>query len=279
VASGSGLYAAAAALGSPAVGWKSTNGATWTSTGTLDPTPAAVAETTSGSCPTAGGAVAVGHVLSASGSVGLVWPLGEQASASNGASGEGTSSTTSSTSTGDTTGTTGPGRGDKPGTLSPEAATPAVLPTPPVGSDERLLGCSSTNTGGLVAWGASASTGGVPEGAVWTSPSGTTWTRLKGSAFSAGGGTAAITDLATNGTAWLAVTGSSTQPWTEDTLSSLGIWQSSNSGQTWQEVPTTGAPWTASFGVSASQVAYFGIDAVVAGQVDGRLAVWVGTTT
>jgi hypothetical protein len=248
-ASGRTLYAAGAANGGPAMGWTSSNGTTWTSTGTLEQTPASAAETTSGACPTAtGGAVVVGSVLAGTGGArGAAWPVGRAASAA------------------------------QPGDVVGVGQT-NVLPAPPVDSDERLLGCAAAG-GQLVAWGASAASNGTPEAALWTSPTGEVWTRQSPSALGSAAGTAAITDLATDGDTWLAVTGASTSPWTEDTLATLGVWQSPDAGKTWQQVTTAGSPWMSSYGVSADQVAYLDGRAVIVGQVDSRLAVWVGTPT
>jgi hypothetical protein len=160
------------------------------------------------------------------------------------------------------------------------AAVPATLtPARPTDGAEELLGCSDTAGGSLVAWGASASTSGIPTAALWSSANGTVWTRRTISAFATTDGTAAITDLATNGNTWLAVTGSATKPWTQDSLSTLGLWESTDAGKTWQELTTATATWSSVFGVSADLVAYYGIDPVIAGQTDGRLTVWMGTPT
>ncbi|MCL2393468.1 MAG: hypothetical protein FWC87_02175 [Acidimicrobiaceae bacterium] len=179
-------------------------------------------------------------------------------------------------------GATASGQGGSTGSawqLSPPAGSTAVGPIPPADSAEYLLGCSDTSTGSLIGWGASASSNGAPTAALWSSSTGNGWNRRTVAAFLTTNGTPAITDVADDGNTWLAVTGSSTEPWTEDGLSALGVWESADAGQTWRQLPTSPGTWGADFGVSASQVVYLGLDPIVAGQVDGRLAVWQGTPT
>jgi len=252
ISRGNTLYVASSFGGSPAIGWKSTNGANWIPMGTLTEDPAVEPDTVSGSCATSDAAVVVGEEASGlGGSVGRAWSVAG----------------------------------------APVTAT--VTPARPADGAEELLGCSDTSTGTLVAWGASAtgsasssgsnsgssngSNSGVPTAALWSSPTGTVWTRRTVKAFTTTNGTAAITDVATNGNTWLAVTGSSTEAWTQDGLSTLGVWESTDAGKTWQQLATSNDAWSSIYGISANLVSYYGIDPVIAGQVDCRLAVWVGT--
>lgn len=178
-------------------------------------------------------------------------------------------------------GATANGQGGSTGSawrLSRPAGALAVGPTPPTDSAEELLGCSDTSSGTLVAWGASASTS-TPTAALWSSPTADGWTQRTVTAFRTGHGTAAITDLADHGNTWLAVTGSSTEPWTEDRLATLGVWESADAGKTWSQLTTDSKTWESVFGVSANLVTYLGADPVIAGQLDGRLALWLGTPT
>lgn len=233
---GDTVYVAASFGGSPAVGWKSDGGSKWTALGTLDQDPVAEPDTVWGACATPDTAVMVGATANGMG------------------------------------GSTG-----SAWRISSPASSIAVGPIPPTDSAEQLLGCADTPTGSLVAWGASASSDdGTPTAALWSSSTGDGWDRRPVAAFVGGSGTPAITDVADDGDTWLAVTGSSTEPWTQDPLASLGVWESGDAGKTWRQVPTPSSLFGARFGVSADLVSYFGVDPVIAGQVDGRLAVWVG---
>ncbi|MBO0693120.1 MAG: hypothetical protein J2P58_09510, partial [Acidimicrobiaceae bacterium] len=235
---GNTLYVVTSFGGKPAIGWKSTDGTTWTPIGTLEQEPVAESDTVWGACSVPGAAAAVGATASGQGgSLGKAWRV------------------------------------------SHPAASTAVGPVPPADSGEQLLGCSDTSTGTLVAWGASATSNGVPTAALWSSPTGDGWTRRPVAAFLSTNGTAPVTDLADNGNTWLAVTGSSTEPWTQDGLSSLGVWESADAGKTWRQLTTSAKTWGDVFGVSADLVAYLGLDPVIAGQVDGRLTLWQGTPT
>jgi hypothetical protein len=155
-----------------------------------------------------------------------------------------------------------------------------LLPAPRAGSDEAVSGCATVD-GRLLAWGGSTSDAGTPQASLWATTKGasSSWTRMVDKALAAGQGTAGISDLATDDGTWLAVTGGTTQPWTEEDLSGVALWRSRDEGKTWQRVETTGTPWASSFGVSARLATIVDGRAVVVGQVDGRLAVWTGTPT
>jgi hypothetical protein len=234
------VVVAGTTTGGPALSWAAGDGSV-TATGTLDHAPGTGAETPAGACPTPAGPLVVGQTTDdTAGSRGLIW----------------------FTTTGGAT------------------QRAQLLPAPHAGSDEAVSGCASVG-GRLLAWGRSTSDAGTPQAALWetTGGSSSSWTRMVDKALVAGQGTAGISDLATDAGTWLAVTGGTTQPWTEEDLSGVALWRSRDEGKTWQRVETTGAPWASSFGVSARLATFVGGHAVVVGQVDGRLAVWSGTPT
>lgn len=270
------------------LGWKSPDRSTWNPLGALhgsatsvtggattDPEPATASQTDSvaGGCSTSGTAVLVGSAgTGEGGSNAMTWTM-------TGAGGSKTVVTTAQSgappaSSASSAGSAGSSKSGKAST-----ATPGIAPAPPADSAERLLGCTVTVENTFVAWGGSATGSGTPEAALWTSDDGTTWTRQSVPAWTTPHGTAALTDLASNGTTWLAVGGSSNEPWTADTLSGLAIWESGNDGKTWQELDTTAPAWDATIGVSANLVTFLGATPVVVGQTDGHLAVWTGTAT
>lgn len=56
-----------------------------------------------------------------------------------------------------------------------------------------------------------------------------------------------------------------------------GLWASGNAGNSWQQLATTSPAFSATVYAQADEAAYVDQDPVVAGTVDGRLAIWVGT--
>ncbi len=56
-----------------------------------------------------------------------------------------------------------------------------------------------------------------------------------------------------------------------------GLWASGNAGNSWQQLHTTAPAFHATIYAQADEAAYVGQDPVVAGTVDGRLAIWLGT--
>jgi hypothetical protein len=57
---------------------------------------------------------------------------------------------------------------------------------------------------------------------------------------------------------------------------SPGLWLSTNAGSTWQTVPLDGSLWSGVDPVTIDTATFVGRDPLVAGTVDGRLAVWTG---
>ncbi len=205
---------------------------------TLDRLPTATNESVTGACQSTSGAVVVGQETDgAGGTAGLIW--------------------------------------FRTGTHLTQRAS--MLPAPPATSEETVDGCADAGAH-LLAWGQTATSKGTPEGAVWVSTSAAkNWTLSDSGALSAGNGTGAITDLAQRDGTWLAVAGSAAPSWTAANLRGLAVWRSVNDGKTWQRITTNTPAFESSFGVSASQVAFVGSTPVLAGQVDGRLAVWTGS--
>ena len=148
-----------------------------------------------------------------------------------------------------------------------------VSPTPDPNAHESMQSCITTGNG-YIAFGSTQGTNGTIDAAVWYSNNGTQWTRQTVGAFT-GSGLGPIKDLAVGGTTWLAVSG--TDDLTTAPGGNLGVWRTDDAGSSWQRIDTTGAPWTASQTASVDRVALDGANAVVAGQVDGRLTVWLGT--
>ena len=155
--------------------------------------------------------------------------------------------------------TTGPG-----GTTAPSSvAGPAGSSHPP----------------GFDAFGSAAPAGNGPGPAYWASTGGRAWTRQSASPFGPGLPSPAL-DVARTSGVWMATTRSpdpdigSAVPSAES-----GLWESTNAGGTWQRLDTTGAIWHGQQPAQVDRVALLGTVPVVTGQVDGRLAVWVGTPT
>lgn len=220
-----------------AVAWVSAGGAPWQATGSLDPSPGLGAEEPLGACAGPQSVVAVGS--------GHDGTPGSRAMAWVSASGQ---------------------------TWQGGAITPAATP----GEEERMTGCLTTGNG-FLAYGTSAGPDGTADPALWQSAAGATWTRQDVAAFSGQGG-GAIADLALRGTTWLAAGGGSADPVEAATAASaLGLWQSGDAGATWQGLDTSSAPWVGHVDAQVDQVGFVGSSAVVAGQVDGQLALWTGT--
>jgi hypothetical protein len=58
-----------------------------------------------------------------------------------------------------------------------------------------------------------------------------------------------------------------------------GLWTSGDAGNTWQQLGTLTPAFTGMVYAQADAAAYVGQQPVVAGTVDGQLAVWIGTST
>lgn len=179
------------------------------------------------------------------------------------------------------------------GTVSPHAG---------LGSDEAMDGCTAAGHG-VLAWGQAPGAGGA-QPALWSSSDGTSWTRVapgsrhQSSVIPPGAG-GPWTDVAVSGSSWLAVGGSPPATlalpddprWASDSpypsppsaaatapSGGAGVWLSTDAGAAWQLVASDTAPWTGAE-LSTTVAAWAGANAVVAGDVNGGLAVWVGRPT
>ncbi len=250
IAIGHGPVGATATTGGTAVGWSSIDGVHWSSSGTLDPQPGLGLETPEGLCPVGAGVAAVGTTA-----------------------------------------------GDQPGrhaaawwtTRTGAWRRGTVAPVPDTGASEAMLGCAQAG-GQLTAYGEAAAGDGTLEGALWHSSDGRNWTRRSVSGLA---GEAPVTDLATTGATWLATAGQATGtnaasladgPPAPTSLSTagpgaIGLWRSTDGGSTWQRLDTSGSVFGAQTDAEANQVVFLAGQPVVAGSVDGQLAVWVGATS
>jgi hypothetical protein len=117
--------------------------------------------------------------------------------------------------------------------------------------------------------------------AFWSAGPTTVWTQDTTAPFGPGLPFPTL-DVARSGTLLLAATGG---PDDGDVPSGLtpagggtpGLWRSADSGGTWQRLDTPGLPWLGAEPPRINRVVWFGPTPVVAGAVDGRLAVWTGT--
>jgi hypothetical protein len=134
----------------------------------------------------------------------------------------------------------------------------------------------------LDVFGTMSSQGSGPSPAYWSAEGSTAWTRDTTSPF----GTTLpfpVRDVARTGALVLATTGA---PDADDLPSGLqssgggtsGLWRLAGSGG-WQRLDTPNPPWVGAGPAQFQRVAWFGLTPVVAGVVDGRLAVWTGTFT
>ncbi|MHB8506262.1 MAG: hypothetical protein ACYDEN_11210, partial [Acidimicrobiales bacterium] len=154
--------------------------------------------------------------------------------------------------------------------------------------------------GAVVAWGQTTGRGGGHLPALWESTDrGGTWTRLSPAGVT-GAGIAPWADVAASGERWLAAGGAEPAAlavpddprWAADDPvgpppdpsyatgpdGEAGVWLSTDGGSGWVRLATAGGAW-AGAQVATEAVAWSGRAPVVAGVVDGRLALWTGTPT
>jgi hypothetical protein len=173
----------------------------------------------------------------------------------------------------------------------------SVTPGAGVGSDEEMTGCAATATG-FVAYGRTMSASGLAEPALWQSTDGIVWTQAARPGLAAGS-SSPLSDLAEVRSTWLAPSGGIPAgvtaaddpafdttgpqvPGAAPTASTgpdgeAGLWLSTDAGATWSELATGAAPWLAGQQLVTDLAAMLAGRAIVAGDLDGRLAVWTGT--
>jgi hypothetical protein len=111
--------------------------------------------------------------------------------------------------------------------------------------------------------------------AFWSSSEGLSWTRQNNNPF--GDLRLPALDVARSGAVWMAATVTQDPDLTSATPpASSGLWVTADAGDSWQKVDTSGGVWQGQLTAHLDRVAFLGSTPVVAGGVDGRLAVWVG---
>ena len=171
-------------------------------------------------------------------------------------------------------------------------ASASFTPGPANGSYAQLDWCLPTGSG-FIAFGGSTGGGQVDKPVLWGSSDGTSWQALPatfnglGGAAPVGAETAPLDGVGEGGTTWLGVSGDGdapTQQWPAPvggaaaaTFTPAGLWSSVDAGTTWQQRLTNGPAFTGNVFAQAVSATYVGQQPIVAGTVDGQLAVWVGT--
>jgi hypothetical protein len=241
--------------GRQAVGWYSPDGTTWEPPQPLDSSPELSTELPLATCGAGSSAVVVGTATTtAPGSFPAAW-----------VSTDGSSWTSA--------------------TFSSSSSLPA-------GSSTAVDGCLATGNG-FIAYGGSTGKGTVDQPILWSSSNGATWQQLPAT-FTKLGGTARgspevapLGGIALGTTTWLGLSGHDDLPsqlWPAPIggsagaqVTPAGLWASGNAGGSWQQLNTTVPAFDATIYAQADEAAYVGQDPVVAGTVDGRLAIWLGT--
>jgi hypothetical protein len=241
--------------GPEAVGWYSPDGNTWEAAQPLDSSPQLETERALATCVTGSSAVVVGSVTSTGrGSLPAAW-----------VSTDGSSWTVAT-----------------------------FIPTPPSGSSTTVEGCLSTG-GGFLAYGESTGAGQVERPQLWASSDGTVWQQQSATFTGVGGGgpsgpqSAPLDGIAYGTTTWLGLSGNGDEPsqvWPAPIggaagaqFTPAGLWTSDDAGNTWQQLGTLTPAFTGMIYAQADTATYVGQEPVVAGTIDGQLAVWVGTPT
>ncbi|HET9692012.1 MAG TPA: hypothetical protein VFP61_12735, partial [Acidimicrobiales bacterium] len=148
----------------------------------------------------------------------------------------------------------------------------------PTGGAAAVEGCSLIG-GHLVAWGTLATATGGTQPALWDSSDAASWASRRVDAFDQAGregGAPGLVALAASGDDWLAAGGAAPAPAT-GAGGATGLWRSADGGRTFTRVATSAAPFTATGRESLDVVGWLGSTGIVAGDVDGRLAVWTVT--
>ncbi len=159
-----------------------------------------------------------------------------------------------------------------------------VSPSTRAGTDESIAGCTPSGSTATAAgasapefdaFGWTASSDTDPGPAYWVSGRGKAWTAQGASPFGASFPFPTI-DVVRTGGVWLAAVGDADADGTEPSSS---LWWSTNAGSTWQRLDTGGPAWLGFTPARIDRLTMLGPLPVVAGELDGRLAVWVGVPT
>jgi hypothetical protein len=160
-----------------------------------------------------------------------------------------------------------------------------VSPAGPSGTDDAMSGCSSavgaaaSQAAGFEAFGTAASPQTGVQPAFWSSVDGRSWAHRSADPLGAGLPSPALA-VERSAAIWMAATRApgpdlgSAAP-----LTPSGLWVSTDSGNSWAQVDTSSSVWQGQLSAHLAQVAMLGTYPVVAGQVDGRLTVWLGVPT
>ena len=245
--------------GPEAVDWYSPDGSFWEPPRPLDASPQLSIEHPLGSCFAGNSAVVVGSLTStARGSLPAFW-----------------SSTDGSSWTA--------------GTFSP---------LPPAGWATTVEGCLSTGTG-FIAYGGT-SNGASEQPLLWGSSDGVNWQQMSssfttlaqgapGGVSGLGAGTAPLDAIEYGTSTWLGLSGQGDLPsqvWPAAIggaagaiATPAGLWSSFDAGSNWQQVATAAPSFGGALFSQVDAAVSVGQEVVLAGEVDGRLRVWLGTPT
>lgn len=173
-----------------------------------------------------------------------------------------------------------------------------VAPASGVGAAASMDGCMAVGTG-FVAWGQAPVKAGAEGPALWRSAAGSSWTLL--SVPSLASQSHPVGDVSASGTSWVAVSGAPPASVAAELAPSsrasalleaaaepvsatspdgpAGLWVSADAGTTWSRVQTAAPAWAAGQALTLDLAGWSAQTPVVAGQVDGQLAVWTGSPT
>jgi hypothetical protein len=238
--------------------WVSSDGTSWARSAGLDPASTVVDDVADGVCASSHAVVAVGGVLAGSPPAGGQTQVAPRAWFSR----DGGKSWTVASFT--------------QGSGTPESGPQLYL-------SESLAGCVTTASG-FEAFGAATLANGTTVPAFWSSLGGNTWTRLATSPFGAGFPFPAE-GVVSGSAGWFAVGGGDPIPaWVLATQAQdpSGLWLSSNASDEssgWLPVNNASTAFGGEEGASIDQVALWGLEPVVAGDLNGQVAVWTGLAT
>jgi hypothetical protein len=164
-------------------------------------------------------------------------------------------------------------------------------PTPSSGSLTTVDGCLATGDG-FIAYGETGNTE-VERPVLWQSSDGINWQVMTstftglGSSGSLGIQAAPLDYIVWGTSTWIGLSGQGDLPWqvwpapvggaAGAEVTPAGLWSSDSAGDTWQQMATGVAPFTGSLFLQVDAATIVGQRPVIAGVVDGRLTVWVGT--
>jgi hypothetical protein len=147
-----------------------------------------------------------------------------------------------------------------------------------------MTGCSTAPAAGggtaaeFDAFGTTASTQGGVGPVFWSSAAGLSWTRRSANPF--GELRSPAVDIARSSAVWMTATANADPDLASATPpAGSGLWLTTNAGDDWQQVDTSGGVWQGQLTSGFDRVAFLGSVPVVAGEVDGRLTVWEGGPT